>query len=442
MAKDDDKKKDKKGKKDRDAEAVADAAMNALADSATVSMNGSNGNGSVDYAAIMDEANAMSNELVRLRRYYHMHPELSSQEFATAKAIAEYLRALGNVEVTELVGGTAVLGLLRGGAGDGPTIMVRADIDGLPLVEANDVEYKSQNVGAMHACGHDTHIAVALATAKLLSQKAATLKGSVKFAFQPAEERSGGALPMINEGVMENPTVDRVIGFHIWGDMEAGKLGISPGPVMAGVEEFVVTIKGKGGHGAHPDQTVDPIVVAAHLITALQSIVSRNVDPTHTAICTVGKVEAGTAFNIIPETVKLTGTLRFFTEEVHQLLLKRVKELAEGIAGGFGATAEVKYTGDLAMIPVDNNPETTAWLRELAIRTIGEERVVPQGQTMGGDDMALFVKQAKGTYFFLGGRNDKRGLNSPHHSPTFDIDESGLPLGLAVMTAGVLDYLK
>ncbi len=441
----DDKKKDKKGKKDRATEQTADVALSALADSADPAAVGSTvagSNGASDYGGIMQEALAMNEELVSLRRYYHMHPELSSQEFATARSIADYLRGLGNIEVHELVNGTAVLGLLRGGAGDGPTIMVRADIDALPIIEANTVEYKSQNVGVMHACGHDTHITGVLATARLLSQRAATLKGNVKFAFQPAEERSGGAQPMIDEGVMKNPSVDRVIGYHVWGDMRVGKVGISAGPVMAGVEEFVITIKGKGGHGAHPDQTVDPIVVAAHLITALQTIVSRNVDPLDTAICTVGKVEAGTAFNIIPETAKLTGTLRFFKEHVHELLLERVRTLAEGVAAGFGATAEVKYTGDLAMIPVDNDAETTAWLRGVAERTVGAERVVDQGQTMGGDDMALFVKQAHGTYFFLGGKNEAKGFDSPHHSSTFDIDEGCLPYGVAVLTAGVLDYLK
>lgn len=391
---------------------------------------------------IMREAEAMSEELIELRREFHMHPELSLQETHTAKTIADYLRRVDGIEVQEGIAGTGVLGLMRGGGGDGKTIMVRADIDGLPLVEANDVPYRSVNQGVMHACGHDTHITVALATAKLLSQHRDELRGSVKFCFQPAEERSGGAAPMIKAGVMDNPKVDRVIGFHVWGDLPVGQVGIRPGPVMAGVEEFVITVKGRGGHGAHPDQTVDPIVTAAHIVTALQSIVSRNVDPVDTAIVTVGKIEAGTAFNIIPDECKLTGTLRFFSEDVHKLIIKRVKEVAKGVAKAMGADADVHLTNEISMIPVDNDPEVTDWMKSIAAQTIGAERVVYPNQTLGGDDMALFLKEAPGCYLFVGGKNAKRGFDAPRHNAHFNVDEGCLPIGLALMAGGVLDYLR
>ncbi len=391
---------------------------------------------------ILHEAEAMQEELIALRRDFHMHPELSQQEVRTAKTIADYLRKLGGIEVQEGVGGTGVVGLMRGGADEGRTIMVRADIDGLPIVEANEVPYRSVNNGVMHACGHDTHIAVALATAKLLSQHRDELHGTVKFCFQPAEERSGGAAPMIKQGVMKNPTVDRVIGFHVWGDLPVGMVGIRPGPTMAGVEEFVITVKGKGGHGAHPDQTVDPIVTAAHIVTALQTIVARNVDPVETGICTVGKIEAGTAFNIIPDECKLTGTLRFFSEDIHKLLVKRLKEIAKGVAKAMGAEADVQLTNELGMIPVDNDAEVTAWMRGIAEQTIGGDRVVVQPQTMGGDDMALFLKEAPGCYLMIGGKNSKKGFDAPHHNAHFNVDEGCLPIGLTLMSAGVLDYLR
>lgn len=391
---------------------------------------------------IMREAEAMNDELIELRRDFHMHPELSQQETRTAKVIADYLRKVGDIEVQEGVGGTGVIGLMRGGGGDGKTIMVRADIDGLPILEANDVPYRSLNDGVMHACGHDTHITVALATAKLLSKHKSELRGNVKFCFQPAEERSGGAAPMIKEGAMNNPKVDRVIGFHVWGDLPVGNVGIRSGPVMAGVEEFVITVKGRGGHGAHPDQTVDPIVMAAHIVTALQSIVARNVDPVETAIVTVGKIEAGTAFNIIPDECKLTGTLRFFSEDVHKLLIKRLKDVAKGVARAMGGDADVQLTHDIAMIPVDNDPEVTDWMKSIAAQTIGADRVVYPNQTLGGDDMALFLKEAPGCYFFLGGKNAKKGFDAPHHNAHFNVDEGCLPLGLAMMAGGVLDYLR
>ena len=398
-------------------------------------------NEGADLSYIWLEAQAMADEMVELRRDFHMHPELSQQETRTAQVIADYLRKLGGIEVQEGIAGTGVVGLIRGVAGGGKTIMLRADIDGLPIIEANDAPYRSVNPGVMHACGHDTHITVALATARLVSKHRDQLRGNLKLCFQPAEERAGGAAPMIKQGVMQNPTVDRVIGFHVSSDLPVGLVAIRAGASAAGVEEFVITVKGRGGHGAHPDQTVDPIVTAAHIVTALQSIVARNLDPVDKAVVSVGKVEAGTAFNIIPDECKLSGTLRFFSEDVHKLLLKRVKEVAKGVAKAMGADADVQITPEITMIPVVNNPEVSEWMKTVAARTIGAECVFTPPQIMGADDMALFLKEAPGCYLGIGGRNSKKGFEGPHHSATFDIDEDCLPVALAMMAGGVLDYL-
>lgn len=399
-----------------------------------------NTNERTDLSYVWSEAQAMRDELVELRRDFHMHPELAHQETRTAKTIADYLRKLGDIEVTEGVGGTGVVGVLRG-AGEGKTIMLRADMDALPIVEANDVPYHSLNHGVMHACGHDTHIAVALVAAKMVSLRRNHLRGNLKLCFQPAEEADGGAEDMIKQGVMDNPRVDRVIGFHVEGDLPVGKVGIRPGPQAAGVEEFVITVKGKGGHGAAPHETTDPILAAGHILTALQTIVSRNVDPVDKALVTVGKIEGGTAFNIIPDECRLTGTLRFFSEDTHKLLVKRLTEVARGVAKAMGGSADVYLNPGVTMIPVVNDPEVSEWLASVAARTVGSERVILTEQVMGGDDMALFLRDTPGCYPMIGGQNLKKGYSGLHHSSHFDIDEDCLPIALAMMAGGVLDYL-
>ena len=369
-------------------------------------------------------------DAIALRRDFHAHPELGFEEKRSASIVAERLRRLG-LEVREGVGGTGVVGLLRGEAGDGPCVLVRADMDALPIEEANDWEWKSGTKGAMHACGHDAHMAVGLSVARLLAEQKAQLRGSVKFMFQPAEEGLGGAGRMIDDGILENPRPDFALALHVWSSIEKGVIGLSPGPVMACADEFRARLVGKGGHGAMPEQTVDAVLMAAHTVVALQSIISRNVKPLEAGVVTVGKVESGTAFNIIPGEAVLSGTTRTFSDDVRTLMEKRVREIVETMPPVFGGT------GELTWIPgfpaVVNDADVVERIRPAFEKVAGAENVRDFEPTLGAEDMSLVLEQIPGVYFFVGGRNEEIGAVYPHHHPKFNIDESSILLGARAM---------
>jgi amidohydrolase len=376
-------------------------------------------------------------ETIKVRREIHRHPELGFQETKTSELIFNTLTELG-YEVSRMAQ-TGVVGLLRGGD-ETRTLGVRADIDCLPLQELNNVEYKSQYEGKMHACGHDGHTAIALATAKIIKARQNELKGNVKFIFQPAEEGPGGAEPMIKEGVLKNPEVNAIIGLHLWNSSPLGTLGIKAGPLMASADEFAITIKGKGGHGALPHETIDSIVVAAHVITALQTIISRNISPLEPAVLTIGKIEGGSNFNIIAESVQLVGTIRTFSNELRKKMEQRLEEVIKSVTSAFGATYELKFIP--LYPPTINNAEMTELVKEAAIPVIGRERLNEDAMTMGAEDMSYFLQEVPGCYFFVGSANQEKGLDKPHHSPYFDFDETALSIGTQIMTNAIFRYFE
>lgn len=383
--------------------------------------------------------------LVALRRWYHQRPELSFEEQATAAAIADHLRAAG-LDMQTDVGETGVVGLLRGtkaGAGADEstrTLLVRADIDALPIAEANDVPYRSQAPGVMHACGHDGHIAIALTLAELLAARRDQLHGVVKFAFQPAEERIGGADRMIADGVLEDPHVDAVIGLHLWTPVPVGEVSVAAGAVFSSADELFVRVRGRGGHGAMPQLAVDPIVVAAEIVVAMQTLVSREISPFHPAVVTFGSVHGGEAFNIIADTVEMRGTLRAYDPADRELLRRRIGEVARSVAEGM--RAEVDYELRRGCGACINDEAMAALTRRAAEATVGAGGV-PDGdqRQAASDDMASFLAARPGCYFFVGASNAARGITAPHHSARFDIDEDALPIGLETLARATLAYL-
>lgn len=381
-------------------------------------------------------------EMMALRRHFHAHPELSFEERETAATIAERLRALG-LEVREGVGGTGVVGVLRGraaGAAAGPTLLVRADIDALPVTEEGALEYRSQVPGVMHACGHDGHTAIALTLAAVLAQRCAALCGTVKFAFQPAEERIGGAQAMIADGVMRDPPVDAVIGLHLWAPLPVGVVSVAPGPVFASADGILLRVRGRGGHGAMPQLSVDPIAVAAQIVVALQTLVSREINPLHPAVLTVGSIAGGTAFNVIADDVELRGTVRAYDAADREHLVRRAGELARGVAESMRAVVTYELTGGCAACV--NDAAMAALVRHAAEATVGP-RNVPTGdqRQAASDDMAFFLESAPGCYFFVGAGNPGRGIDAPHHSARFRMDEDALPIGVEVLARATLAYL-
>ena len=389
----------------------------------------------VDIAA---ELAAAKDDMIALRRDLHAHPELSFQEQRTAGIIADRLRAAG-LEVQTGVAGTGVVALLRG-AQPGKTLALRADIDALPITEAGDAPYRSQTPGVMHACGHDGHTAVAVTVASLLAGHRAALRGNVKFLFQPAEERIGGAKPMIDAGALRDPAVDAVVACHIWADLPVGKVGLRAGPAFASADEMHIVVKGRMGHGALPHQAVDSIAVAAQVIAALQTLVSREIDPLKPAVVTIGTIHGGTAFNIIAAEVDMRGTLRAFDMAVRNHLVER----AEGLVAGLCAAmrAEYSFRSVLGCPPCVNDPAITDLVRRAAVAAIGAENVVDMEPTTGSDDMAYFLESVPGCYFKVGGRNTARGAGHPHHSPLFDFDEDALAVAARVLLQTVFAYLS
>lgn len=380
--------------------------------------------------------------LVADRRYLHEHPELGFQEHNTARFVAERLAALGVEDIRTGVNGTGVTGLVRGAAGGaGRVVLVRADMDALPIHEENQVEYRSQHDGVMHACGHDAHTAILLGLARVLVDRRDQFSGTVKLLFQPSEEMfPGGAKGMIEEGVMEDPHVDASFALHMANHQPLGVITVAPGPILAAPDSFTATIQGKGGHAASPHRAVDPIVIGAHVVTALQTVVSRNTDPVESCVVTVGAFNAGEAFNVIPDTAVLGGTVRTLTPEMRDLAQERVTALIEGVVAAFGATVKLEYTrGYPATI---NDPAAAALVREVAESIVGPDKVIANPPSMGGEDYAYFLLERPGAMFQVGSKNEERGLVWGHHHPRFDIDEDSLAIGLEVMTGTVLAYLE
>lgn len=383
------------------------------------------------------EAEALREEMVSVRRDLHMHPETAFEEVRTAGIVAQTLSSLG-LEVQTGVGKTGVVAMLDG-SDDGPTVLVRADMDALPIEEANKVDYVSQTAGKMHACGHDAHTAIGLAVAKMLTKHKDRIHGRVKFVFQPAEEIARGAQAMIEDGALANPRPDVSLGLHVWNTLPLGRLGVADGPTMAGSSLWTATLTGKGAHGAAPHLGIDPVVCAAHIITALQTIVSRNVDPMDTAVVSATQVHAGDTHNVIPQTAVLTGTMRSFKTEVRDLVTQRMDEIIRGVAASFGCEADFQIEHRTG--PVVNHADVGNRLRPLFSDIVGADNLDLTTRTMGGEDMSFFMTDVPGMYFFVGSANEARGLNYGHHHPQFDIDEDVLPLGAALLATAVAEYV-
>ncbi|MBO3097689.1 amidohydrolase [Gelidibacter pelagius] len=393
----------------------------------------------------------VESKVIEWRRHFHEHPELSNREFKTAEKIAEHLRSLG-IEVQTGVAKTGVVGLLKGNH-PGKVVALRADIDALPVTERNDLPFRSKvetefmgtKTGVMHACGHDTHIAILMGVAEVLSKHKDKINGTVKFIFQPAEEgpppgEEGGAKLMIKEGVLENPKVDAIFGLHINSATPVGTIKYKSGGIMAAVERFVIEVKGKQSHGSQPWLGVDPILISAKIIDGFQSIVSRELDLTkEAAVITVGKITSGVRFNIIPESTELIGTVRSLDPDMKAKIIKRMTEMTETIAKAYGGEATIVFENFTSI--TYNDPDLTAAMLPTLQKTAGNDNVVITKAVTGGEDFSYFQEAVPGLYFFLGGMTPGNTEAFPHHTPDFIIDESGMLLGVKTMTQLAIDYL-
>ena len=385
----------------------------------------------------LEQAKQLSEHTIELRRDFHRHPELGFEEIRTAGIVAETLTEL-RMDVTTGVGRTGVVGLLEG-TKKFPVVLLRFDMDALPIQEENEIDYASEVPGQMHACGHDSHIAVGLTVAKILAGMREEIPGTVKFVFQPAEEGDGGAALMVEEGLLTDPKPDYALAMHVWNQKPLGWYGLTPGPMMAGAHTFRVKVIGKGGHGAIPQLSIDPIVATAQIITALQTIVSRNVNPLDSAVITVGAFHSGTVFNVIPQDAVFEGTIRTFKPEVFELVEKRFREIVEGIAQTMGCQTEIEIVQ--VTYPVDNDPALTELMADV-VHSIQHEAEVDQAyQTMGSEDFSYMTQGVPGCYMLVGSSNAAKGLDYGHHHPRFNIDEACLPYAVAVMAHGAVEVL-
>ncbi|UFJ43335.1 amidohydrolase [Brevibacillus humidisoli] len=380
---------------------------------------------------------AEEDQMIAWRRHLHQYPELSFQEEKTPAMIAEILNGFELDEVRTQVGGRGVRGLLCGGA-PGPTVALRADFDALPIQDQKEVSYKSQVPGVMHACGHDAHTASLLGLARVLARHRHLLSGNIVFIFQHAEEENpGGAIQMVEDGVLEG--VDAIFGAHLWSPAPVGKILTAPGPMMANVDDFYIEIKGRGGHAALPEQTVDSIVVGSHIVATLQTIASRNVSPLESVVVTVGSFRAGDSTNVIADTCKMSGTVRTFLPEIRDLAEHRLKEIVIGTATMMGATAAVHY--DHGYPAVINTLHEASILRDAAVAAAGEEQVEWMKPTMGGEDFSYYLQRVPGAFVFIGAGNPEKNAIYPHHHPLFDIDESAMKISAEVLGLSALNYL-
>ena len=367
--------------------------------------------------------------LVATRRDLHRHPELAFEERRTAGLVADRLRAL-ELSPREGVGRTGV----TADRGDGPRLMLRADMDALPLTEGTGAPYASEVPGRMHACGHDGHVAMGLAVAGRLCRQPPPR--GLRFLFQPAEEGQGGAQACADDGVLDG--VDATFGLHLWTPLPVGKIGVNRGALMAAVDHFEIDVEGRGGHGAAPHETDDPILAAARIVDALQSVVAREISPLDAAVVTIGSIHGGTAFNIIPGSVTLTGTARSFTEATGRALPEKIRRIVEGTAAASGVRAVLRYTRVNGATV--NDPKMADLVIETAGRLLGEENVETDTRTLGGEDMSVFLDRVPGCFFFVGCAPE--GNLRPHHSPRFDMDERALMVGTVVMEAVLREAAK
>lgn len=370
-------------------------------------------------------------ETVRNRRHLHAHPELSFEEYNTSAFVGEKLAELGLPY--EKKAGTGLVALLKGEkAGPEKVIALRADMDALPIVEANDVEYRSTNAGVMHACGHDVHTSSLLTTARILAGLREEFSGTVKFIFQPGEERlPGGASLMIRDGVLEDPAPANILGQHVMPLIDAGKVGFRSGKYMASTDEIYVTVSGRGGHGAMPHRNIDPVLIAAHIVVSLQQIVSRNADPLMPSVLSFGKVVAAGATNVIPGEVKMEGTFRTLDEAWRADAHARMKKMAESIAEGMGGSCEFEVRRGYPFLV--NDAALTASTRRYAEDYLGKENVLDLDIWMAAEDFAFYSQVVPACFYRLGIRNESRGITSGVHTPTFDIDEKALETGPGLM---------
>lgn len=385
----------------------------------------------------LHEAQKIREQLIAWRRHFHSHPELGFEEYETSRYIKSFLENQG-IEYTE-VAGTGICALIKGNGNK--TIGLRADIDALPLEDRKGKEYSSQVKGKMHACGHDAHTTILLGAAKLLNSMKDQLKGNVKLFFEPAEETIGGARFMIKEGILENPSVDAVLGLHVDENIASGKVGIKRGVVNAASNPFSIKIKGRGGHGAHPEDTVDPIVIASNIILSLQTIVSREIPPQDPAVITIGSIHGGTAQNIIPEEVSLSGIIRTMRTEHREYVKKRLVEIVQGICTAMRGNCEINieesypclYNDDKMLDLVENSGKDI----------VGEENIKKlEKPSMGVESFAYFSMERPAAFYFLGVRNEEKGIIHPAHGSLFDIDEDALPIGVAIQCKSAYDFLS
>ncbi len=392
--------------------------------------------------SLLEEIKEFEDEIIDIRRRIHEYPELAYNEFKTSKLVVRELESLG-IKVKSGVGeSTAVVGLLQGKRA-GKVVALRADMDALPLAERVDVPFKSKNNGVMHACGHDTHVAMLIGAAKLLSKHKDELCGAVKFFFQPAEEEGGrgGAKPMIEAGAMDNPKVDYVFGLHISSDEGSRTFGVRAGPFMATPDTFRITIKGKSGHGSRPDETIDPIFISAQVINALQGVSSRMVDPIKPFVISIGSVHSGTKHNIIPDEAILEGTMRTLDEKTRNSALKNIRTAVRSVCKAFGASCEIEFKEDTYPI-THNDEETTRRVAEILGTIKDGTRVVEIEPRLGAEDFSRFLQKAPGTFYYLGTRNTKKGCIYPNHSSKFKVDEDVLKYGSVSLALLAIEFTK
>ena len=386
---------------------------------------------------LREKIESMKDWLVEIRRKIHMHPELGFEEVETSRLVIECLEKFG-LQVKRGVAKTGVVGLLKGKE-PGETVAIRADMDALPMDEANQVPYASKVKGKMHACGHDAHVAILLGVAKFFSSIKDEVRGNIKWIFQPAEEGGGGGRMMVEEGVLENPKVDAIFGAHVFPLLSIGKVGIMEGEALAAADRFTLVILGKGGHAASPHLTRDPILAAGHLITQIHAIVSRNINPLESGVVTIGKVSGGTAFNIIPDEVELLGTVRSLSPQVREELRSRIEQVTQGVVGSFGMDYHFNYEYGYPVLI--NDPGMTKLVGEACLKGIGKDNVEVIKPSMGAEDFAYYLERCPGAYFRLGCGNEEKGIIHPYHSSLFDIDEEVLAFGVEMFVRIIDQYM-
>ncbi|NLY21324.1 MAG: amidohydrolase [Tissierellia bacterium] len=388
---------------------------------------------------LLENSAKIQDELVSIRRKIHSNPELGHKEFKTSKLISDFLESLG-LEVIKNVGITGVVGILKG-ENPGKTLLIRADMDALPILEQNDVDYSSKNEGVMHACGHDAHVTWLLGTAKILTEFKSEIKGTIKFVFQPAEEAPNGAMSVINDGVLDNPKVDAAIAAHAWPEIESGKFGIITGPAMAAPDFFKITIKGRGGHGSQPEKCIDPILVGHEIYNALLSIPNKDIGALDPSVLTVTKFSGGNSENVIPDTMTMEGTARTLSYEARKKMPVLMEKIIAGITDIHGAEYEMEYRSNTP--PLINDGIITSLLSNSIEELLGEEKVYNiEKPSMGGEDFSCYLEKVPGTMFYVGIYNEKKEAIYPIHHPKFNIDEDVLSKASAVFAKFALDYLK